>query len=38
MSPIPGFCPNCEIMERTVAQQVGGRITFGLAAFARLGG
>jgi len=34
MSPIRGFCPNCGIIQRTVAQQIGGRITFGLAGLA----
>jgi len=28
------ICPNCGIIERTVAQQIGGKITFGLAAAA----
>lgn len=28
------FCPNCGVVERTVAQQVGGKITFSLAAAA----
>jgi predicted RNA-binding Zn-ribbon protein involved in translation (DUF1610 family) len=28
------LCPNCGLMERTVAQQVGGKITFGLASAA----
>ena len=27
-------CPNCGVLERTVAQQIGGKITFGLAAAA----
>ena len=34
MSPIRGVCPNCGIIERTVAQQIGGKITFGLAGLA----
>jgi predicted RNA-binding Zn-ribbon protein involved in translation (DUF1610 family) len=28
------ICPNCGVIERTVAQQIGGKITFGLAAAA----
>jgi len=28
------ICPNCDVIERTVAQQIGGKITFGLAAAA----
>jgi predicted RNA-binding Zn-ribbon protein involved in translation (DUF1610 family) len=28
------ICPNCGVVERTVAQQIGGKITFGLAAAA----
>jgi len=28
------ICPNCGVIERTVAQQIGGRITFGLAGAA----
>jgi predicted RNA-binding Zn-ribbon protein involved in translation (DUF1610 family) len=28
------FCPRCGVIERTVAQQVGGKITFGLTAAA----
>jgi predicted RNA-binding Zn-ribbon protein involved in translation (DUF1610 family) len=28
------ICPNCGVIERTVAQQLGGKITFGLAAAA----
>ncbi len=28
------ICPNCGAIERTVAQQIGGKITFGLAAAA----
>lgn len=27
-------CPNCGILERTIAQQIGGKISFGLAAAA----
>ena len=34
MNTIRVFCPNCGILERTVAQQIGGKITFGLAALA----
>lgn len=34
MNPIQAFCPKCGIIERTVAQQIGGRITFGLAGLA----
>lgn len=26
------FCPNCGAIERSVAQQIGGKITFALAA------
>jgi predicted RNA-binding Zn-ribbon protein involved in translation (DUF1610 family) len=26
------FCPNCGVIERGVAQQIGGKITFALAA------
>jgi predicted RNA-binding Zn-ribbon protein involved in translation (DUF1610 family) len=26
------ICPRCGVIERTVAQQIGGKITFGLAA------
>ena len=28
------ICPNCGFIERTVAQQIGGKISFGLAAAA----
>jgi len=28
------ICPRCGVIERTVAQQIGGKITFGLAAAA----
>jgi hypothetical protein len=28
------ICPNCGVIERTVAQQIGGKIAFGLAATA----
>jgi hypothetical protein len=28
------ICPNSGVIERTVAQQIGGKITFGLAAAA----
>ena len=28
------ICPNCGVIERTVAQQIGGKITFGLASAA----
>ena len=28
------ICPNCGVIERTIAQQIGGKITFGLAAAA----
>jgi predicted RNA-binding Zn-ribbon protein involved in translation (DUF1610 family) len=28
------FCPRCGVIERTVAQQIGGKISFGLAAAA----
>ena len=34
MNTIKAFCPNCGIIERTVAQQIGGKITFGLAGLA----
>lgn len=34
MNPIKAFCPNCGVIERTVAQQIGGKITFGLAGAA----
>jgi predicted RNA-binding Zn-ribbon protein involved in translation (DUF1610 family) len=27
-------CPNCGVIEKTVAQQIGGKISFGLAAAA----
>jgi hypothetical protein len=26
------ICPNCGVVERTVAQQIGGEITFGVVA------
>ncbi|HEU0048615.1 MAG TPA: hypothetical protein VFQ43_13540 [Nitrososphaera sp.] len=28
------ICPNCGVIERTVAQQIGGKISFGLAGAA----
>jgi predicted RNA-binding Zn-ribbon protein involved in translation (DUF1610 family) len=28
------FCPNCGVIERSVAQEIGGKITFALAAAA----
>jgi hypothetical protein len=28
------ICPRCGVIERTVAQQIGGKTTFGLAAAA----
>jgi len=28
------ICPNCGVIERPVAQQIGGKISFGLAAAA----
>jgi hypothetical protein len=28
------ICPNCGVIERNVAQQIGGKIAFGLAAAA----
>jgi predicted RNA-binding Zn-ribbon protein involved in translation (DUF1610 family) len=34
MNTITAFCPNCGVIERTVAQQIGGKITWGLAASA----
>lgn len=34
MNTIKAFCPNCGIIERNVAQQIGGKITFGLAGAA----
>ena len=34
MNAIKAFCPNCGVIERTVAQQIGGKITFGLAGAA----
>jgi len=29
-----GICPNCGFIEQTVKQQIGGKITFGLASAA----
>jgi predicted RNA-binding Zn-ribbon protein involved in translation (DUF1610 family) len=34
VNTVKAFCPNCGIIERTVAQQIGGKITFGLAGLA----
>ena len=34
MNTIKAFCPNCGIIERTVAQQIGGKIAFGAASYA----
>jgi len=34
MNTIKAFCPNCGVIERTVAQQIGGKITLGLAGLA----
>lgn len=28
------ICPNCGVIERTVAQQIGGKVSFGLAGAA----
>jgi hypothetical protein len=28
------ICPNCGVIERNIAQQIGGKITFGLAGLA----
>jgi len=28
------ICPNCGLIERTIAQQIGGKVTVGLAALA----
>jgi predicted RNA-binding Zn-ribbon protein involved in translation (DUF1610 family) len=34
MNAIKAFCPTCGVVERTIAQQIGGKITFGLAGAA----
>jgi len=31
---VSAFCPNCGVIEQTVAQQIGGKITFAVAAAA----
>lgn len=34
MNAIKVFCPNCGIIERNVAQQIGGKIAFGAVSYA----
>jgi len=33
MNTIGAFCPHCGLIERTVAQQIGGKIAFGAASY-----